>query len=466
MGFGCSECLCIAIECHRPALLKSLLRRTDIVYRDIFWAPTPREWTENNSTYTRMEIPVLHYFGAESDLSFVGREDCGHARVDADLETPFDVLWNRRNAYILVSLPMMARWHSNKSFNAERILWQCGKFEYSAPQFFHVHNKYTFYYQYEVGDWFKEYGPLYSARKLVLRCEFEGNYVEKLLLPHSSLPHGMLIMQGEFQKPNMYFSTSYGMLSRLLYENWNLIDGLLIEKFSSSRRSYFSELTRFSIHFQRLLRTGADINHPPYGYETLFESKRFRELHHYDLLGGWCRQPLYYTSDDSRNILCYTKLILRNGLSFFYGDVVWDHLDFGYCYSIDKEFGLIEMLIFTQTKCCIRIAYQLLALGYGRRELHRGDLTVRDEHLELTRNILDYSDIYGDECESEFRDMQQLVDHFDAGPLTLQQLARIAIRRAVGGIDFARRIRKIAYLMPPPLLQYVADADELLTLEP
>ena len=83
----------------------------------------------------------------------------------------------------------------------------------------------------------------------------------------------------------------------------------------------------------------------------------------------------------------------------------------------------------------------------------------------MTRNILDYSDDDG-ECESEFSDMQHLVDYFDTGLLTLQQLARIAIRRAVGGIDFARRIRKIAYLTPPPLLQYVADADELLILEP
>ena len=143
MKFGCSECLCIAIESHRHALLKSLLQRTDIVYRDIFWAPTPREWTYPKSTFTRVKIPVLHYFGAESDLSFVGREDCGHIRIDADLLTPFDIMWNPHNAYILVSLPLMARWHSVKGFNAERILRQSGKFDYSAPQFFHAYNKNT-----------------------------------------------------------------------------------------------------------------------------------------------------------------------------------------------------------------------------------------------------------------------------------------------------------------------------------
>ena len=124
MKFGCSECLCIAIESHRPALLKSLLFGTDIVYRDIFWTPTPRKWAKNKSTYTRMEIPVLHYFGAESDLSFLGREDCGHMRIDEELLTPFDELCNPHNAYILVSRALMARWHSSKAFNAERILRQ------------------------------------------------------------------------------------------------------------------------------------------------------------------------------------------------------------------------------------------------------------------------------------------------------------------------------------------------------
>ena len=126
------------IEISAPA-------RTDIDYRDIFWAPTPLEWTYPKSTFIRVEIPMLHYFGADSDLSFVGRENCGHMRVDVDLLTPFDVLWNPRNGYILVSLPLMARWHSSKRFNAERILRQSGKFDYSTPQFFHVYNKHTYY---------------------------------------------------------------------------------------------------------------------------------------------------------------------------------------------------------------------------------------------------------------------------------------------------------------------------------
>ena len=63
----------------------------------------------------------------------VGQEDCGHMRVDVELRAPFELLWNER-AYILVSLPMVARWHTFDRFNAERILRQSGQFDYSEAQ--------------------------------------------------------------------------------------------------------------------------------------------------------------------------------------------------------------------------------------------------------------------------------------------------------------------------------------------
>ena len=60
------------------------------------------------------------------------------------------------------------------------------------------------------------------------------------------------------------------------------------------------------------------------------------------------------------------------------------------------------------------------------------------------------------------RELHFLIDHFDSGPLTLQQLARIAVRRAVGGADFARQVRRIASHIPPLLFDYVAEASEYL----
>ena len=67
MKISCKECLCIAIEAHRPALLQSPLQREDVVYSDNFWAPFPKRW-ELISRDKR--FPVLHYFTSDSDLSF------------------------------------------------------------------------------------------------------------------------------------------------------------------------------------------------------------------------------------------------------------------------------------------------------------------------------------------------------------------------------------------------------------
>ena len=68
-----------------------------------------------------------------------------------------------------------------------------------------------------------------------------------------------------------------------------------------------------------------------------------------------------------------------------------------------------------------RFCHQLLSLGYGRRELHPGDLPVRDEHLKYTRRSVKLS--WSHESEAFIRQRQSELQHrkFDAGPLTLQQ---------------------------------------------
>ena len=227
------------------------------------------------------------------------------------------------------------------------------------------------------------FGPLQSVRMLVLRCEFvsyasvvsEDSQLSSLLLEQlSSLPPGAIITQADFQKPNMYLSTSYGWLCQLFHENWSyLIDCERKYFFSSTYRSYFSDLNRFSIHFEGLLRAGADINHVLFGCAGGFMNKTFchkyyqchsRDIINYDLLGGWCEQTYSDIEHDSLNILRYTQLLLRNGLSFFYGNFnSGPGADFGYvCRGFDmwREFGLLGILVFTRAKCCISIAYQLL----------------------------------------------------------------------------------------------------------
>lgn len=103
-----------------------------VQYRDIFWAPTPspNSWQciEGKEAKDDRMFPVLH--DGDMDLSIVGRDDCGHMWVDVELCDPFKHLLRER-AYILVSLPMIARWHTSERFDAERILRQSGKFDYS-----------------------------------------------------------------------------------------------------------------------------------------------------------------------------------------------------------------------------------------------------------------------------------------------------------------------------------------------
>ena len=105
------------------------------------------------------------------------------------------------------------------------------------------------------------------------------------------------------------------------------------------------------------------------------------------------------------------------------------------------------------------IARQLLALGYGRRELHPAPLPLLDENLNDMRRAS--ARLVPPKRKRELL-LKSLVEEFRAGPLSLQQLARIAIRRAVGGADFARKMNRLAGCIPPALLQYVADPTELM----
>ena len=130
------------------------------------------------------------------------------------------------------------------------------------------------------------------------------------------------------------------MLSRLIHESWrDLISERNQFAHYSDISSYFTDLNRFSCHFERLLRAGADINHVlvvrEAGFVNLglypYRERYFRELKHYDLLDYWCEQRNYCTNknNDSLNILQYIQLLLRNGLAFFYGNVNKNTIEFG-----------------------------------------------------------------------------------------------------------------------------------------
>ena len=170
----------------------------------------------------------------------------------------------------------------------------------------------------------------------------------------------------------------------------------------------------------------------------------------------------------------FTCFLLRNGLSFFYylspmrkpvmSPSHWE-------WDPKSEYKSLLPRLFLQ---CPRmpgllpfssgIAQQLLALGYGRRELHPAPLPLPYERLDDTCRALEsFAEIFPSECKSiAVNELQSLVQHFHEGPLSLQRLARVAVRRAVGGTDFARQVGRLAGLIPPALVQYVADPTELM----
>ena len=463
MEFGCSECLCIAIESHRPALLRSLLQQTSVVYRDIFWVPTPREWASSNSTYySNAMIPVLHYIQPESDLLFVGRKDCGHMQIDVEICTPFGQL-PKASAYILVSLPLMARWHSSDEFEAERILCQSGRFDYSEPQLFHMIIK---------GAFNLCEGPLTVIEGLMFRCEFEHSSkatdaASALFEQHSSLSHVVLC---EFTSQIWSIEKMYGKLSRLFY--WTCIYKYDYPNSSIKDFPFFANMPLFLSEFSRLLLSGVDI-HQSMHYEMasdwgalvsitplVIPNRQFmRSVHGIDLLSDWSRMGISPIQDSTiyENIALYFKFIIRNGLSFFYDEFDDSNPLF---YTIIRSALAHENEALSIAR---RFCHQLLSLGYGRCELHPGDLPVRDERLKQTRLLMEFvlpfeSDAIKLQLQSE---LQSLVDQFDAGPLTLQQLARIAIRRTVGGIHFEQLIRTLSSLLPPLVLKYVAEGELL-----
>ena len=255
--FGCSECLCIAIESHRAALLMSLLQRSNVMYRDMFWAPTPTtwEWTNDDrliSGRIATWYPKLHSLNEHFDLSIVGRADCGHMRAVVDLRIPLSFT---SNAYILVSLPMIARWNSTKRFNAERILRQSGKFHYSEPQIFHL-NKYE-------RDLYISVEPLCGPLKLDetrLFCEFEymSSCKSARWLVNQAIgplvfrrpltgPSEMVFVACEFTESNSYFNKYYGTLSHLFHQ---------IRQFESYDLGYAYICSRLA----KTIRVGTNLN--------------------------------------------------------------------------------------------------------------------------------------------------------------------------------------------------------------
>lgn len=475
---GCSECVCIAIESHKAALLKRLISRSEIEYRDCFWAPTPCNWTilskkceksefSSNIQYTR-NIPVLHDI-INIDLSKIGCNDCGHMRLDIELDTAFDLLYNQ-NAYILVSLLMMAKWHSTQHFAAERILRQSGKFDYSEPQFFHMQTREAIFNQapYHAGNLIR--GPLQIIDRVTLCCEFEQisynvQNTEQLEIELNQIKKSSCASQrkiyvlGFFYPKDFCVSKYHGSMTKLF------------------DRNDLMSTASFSKRMQRQIDLGANL-------DQLMITRRItclysttiyilqRSILQYDVIAHLCviSERLNRTNriSDLRTLTLFVKYMLSNGIAFFNAPIS------GVTRFTSSEALLVILLSTSIHRPVIRqgvrnIVWQLLALGYGRRELHTNcNRPACDENLRMTRRILlrlqeSGLRMGGRRCLCVANQLESVVACFDMGPLSLSKLARIAIRRSIGDVYFKRHIRMLSAKLPPTLLEYVAEANELLS---
>ena len=151
MEIGCSQCVADAIVSHQLEILRELLEQP-VHYLDLFWMPIenargllPDASVEAN-TQLLESSGTIHVIVDAMDVDkvgCVGRADCLHEAFDVELREPIPtvVIFNR----VLVSLPVLARWHSSDRFPAEQLLRDSDKFDLSEPQLYHKPGHYLYW---------------------------------------------------------------------------------------------------------------------------------------------------------------------------------------------------------------------------------------------------------------------------------------------------------------------------------
>ena len=94
-------------------------------------------------------------------------------------------------------------------------------------------------------------------------------------------------------------------------------------------------------------------------------------------------------------------------------------------------------------------------------ECTQSDGTLLSRFARFELRSADTNDEFKAEIESFAARVQYLIDSYQS-PLTLHQLARLAIREAVSVPQFKTRVRSLQ--LPKPLLDYLVFADEVFRL--
>lgn len=161
-----------------------------------------------------------------------------------------------------------------------------------------------------------------------------------------------------------------------------------------------------------------------------------------------------------RNHVYYTAALLRMGL-ISAGSEGTNYNFRQLLYIIHKEKES------SQDSAAFRVCRQLLALGVFRRPVDADPIVLWTKCCLYGTHRLIQCDFCSEGKElsttEECPIVARLGSEFFSGPLTLQQLSRIEIRRCIGVRHFERRINTLP--LPPLLLEYVSRANEMLTEE-
>lgn len=223
--------------------------------------------------------------------------------------------------------------------------------------------------------------------------------------------------------------------------------------FDYSYRSYESFENVLTLYDQTLFNSGPNVNES-FIYSHVDGTRRYvRHGNSIDLIG--------YSRDWHSQMFQLMSVLFRHGLFYFLCDNLCSNDKsfinklFRRCRGYSQNYSFANRPI-SDVKICRAIARQLMALGYGRRELHPDCENLLDENLDETHKQI---------SRWISHELRLLVRLFDSGPLTLLQLSRIAVRRALCASFFAGRVQLLSSYLPPLLLQYVANPSEYMSFD-
>ena len=481
MKTACAECISVAIEAHREDLLRKLLLQKQLEYRDTFWAPKPHVYLRNNSPNSLNElIPELHCIRADTNLELIGHENCGHVAIDTELLTPP----TETSAYVMVSLTYLAILHTTEEFYPFSILLSSGIEAFNglaalACHWFSDDNPILWN---QTDGPFDAFGYLEPSRQIagadenMLPGPLELNVEQGFLIIEESFSpileafhlrtlkdHELLVYSVDSATHKSHYSWVSAWVSATA--NYNEFVLLRIVRVVGRLGRELKYEEGISLEHLTCL-SDEDIN-----VNNFFEKTTLAFCHN-------CKETTYSQDgflsyfarsanllDDvsaEEKTLNATKLnevlkrFLRCGFSYFVSCPVpaFDgrYTSLFYVLYLDYYPDNVEIID--------GMSHQLLALGFGRPELHVGPHETFDARLAHTRQRAQMLSSEGD--TERAAKLRLLVERFESGPLTLTQLSRIAIRRAIGGSLFEKRVKELDGKLPPLLCRYVSDPTELM----